>query len=63
MWHHDKFRADQSNRCRDMDKIGHFSIFQDGGRLPSWICCTPQLLFGPPMKCILEVSVTVQKLV
>jgi len=28
-----KFGADRSNRCRD----GRFSIFQDGGRPPSWI--------------------------
>jgi len=30
-----KFRGDRSNRPRDM---AIFRFFQDGGRLPSWIC-------------------------
>ena len=33
--HHAKFRGDRSNRCWDMTI---FLFFQDGGRLPSWIC-------------------------
>jgi len=32
--------------CRSvkpLPRYGHFSIFQDDGRLPSWICYTPVL--------------------
>jgi len=33
----DKFCADRSNRCGETV----YSFFQDCGRPPSWICCTP----------------------
>ena len=37
MRQHAKFREDRSYRSGDM---ADFSIFQDGGRPPSWICFT-----------------------
>jgi len=48
-----KFRGDRSNRCWVM---AIFSIFQNGGRPPSWICCTrvspTRKVFGGLYHCI-----------
>jgi len=53
------FRADESNRSRS--RYGHFSIFHDGGRPPSWICFTR--VWTISHKEYLLVFVTVQNLV
>jgi len=57
MRHHAKFRKDRSNRSGD---IGKFSIVQDGGRPPFWICFTR---VGTTNEEYLVVFVTVQSLV
>jgi len=40
-----KFGRNRRNHCRD----GDFSIFQDGGRPPFWICVR---VIGPPTKVV-----------
>jgi len=55
--HRVKFCEDLTNRSGDN---GRFSISQDGGRPPSWICFT---LVGTTHEEYLVVFVTVQNLV
>jgi len=54
--HPSKFRRNRLNRCWDM---AMFWFFQDGGRLPSWIC---NAYVGTTHKEHLVVCITVQNL-
>jgi len=55
MHHRAQFCGDRSNCCRDM---AIFLSFQDGGRLPSWICDARVSTTTKGISC----SITVQNL-